>query len=164
MRRFVVTGTLVGSSCGCKSDAPAGTVLADWTYEASEAEAHPVPIAKRPPQTITSNVEWPLSKGPPVKLRFETEIGDLASDVHWNWPRHIRITLAEPTGAKLPNVDCMPGPPGNKVENGKLVRPVGHDGTPSGLVGCFFSSQQAAYDVVFEVNGDGDVTRSTPKH
>jgi len=145
----------------CKSTSPAGTVVVDWTYEASDADARPVPTALPKPKIVTSNAEWPADGEPPVKLRFEVEIGDLADDgVHWNWPRHVHVTLAEPTKAKLPQVLCMPAPPGNKVEAGKLVRPVGRDGvTPNGLVACFFSAKGAG-DYVFDINGDGEVTRS----
>jgi hypothetical protein len=61
-------------------------------------------------------------------------------------------------GVELPQVDCMPAPPGNKMENGKLVPPLGHDGVPRGLVGCFFSDKDGSH-YVFNVNGDGEVER-----
>lgn len=157
--------SLLGALGGCKSESPAGTVVADWTYESTATDSHVAPTSKRPPQTIASMAEWPVTGGPAVKLRFETEIGDLADGpVHWNWPRHVVIKLAEPTKAKLPTVFCMVEPPGNKSVGGKLVRPVGRDGvTPTGLVGCFFNGPGSA-SYVFDINGDGEVTRSVPEH
>ncbi|HEY1956665.1 MAG TPA: hypothetical protein VGH28_13690 [Polyangiaceae bacterium] len=160
MRKFVlVFGIAAVAACGKSS--PAGTVVADWTYE---DDAQPVPTPKSPPKIVTSNAEWPVDGKPPVKLRFEVEIGDLADDgVHWNWPRHVHVTLAEATSAKLPNVMCMPGPPGNTVDGGALVRPVGRDGkTPTGMVACFFTTAQPD-SYVFEINGDGDVKRNQTK-
>ncbi len=160
--RLRLLAVFVGSLCACHKTVPTGTVLADWTYEVNDAAPAHVPAPKHPPQIVTQTAEWPVDKGPPMKLRFETEIGDLPDDVHWNWPRHIRITLAEPTTTPLPQIDCMSGPPGNKVVNGALVRPVGHDGvTPTGLVACFFSGKDGA-SYVFDVNGDGDVRRTQP--
>lgn len=165
MVRELILVASVATLVGCKSTSPAGTVVVDWTYEANDADPQPVPSAFPQPKVVTSNAEWPVKDEPPVKLRFEVEIGDLADDgVHWNWPRHVHVTLAEPTKAKLPQVLCMPGPPGNKVDAGKLVRPVGRDGvTPTGLVACFFSAK-GADDYVFDIDGDGDVKRSQPSH
>jgi hypothetical protein len=158
--RMAVAALVVVTLGACKK--PAGTVVADWTYEGDDAARTP-PRRLAPPKIVTSDAEWSTSKGT-AKLKFETEIGDLAGadGVHWNWPRHILITLAEPSSVKLPSVDCMPGPPGNKVANGVLVHPLGKDGvTPTGLVACFASSSDGT-PFVYDVNGDGNVTRNVP--
>jgi hypothetical protein len=154
--------TAVGA---CKTESPAGTVVAEWSYEVDDAAPLHVPVSKRPRKMATATGEWPVSGGAPMKLKFETEIGDLPSDVHWDWPLHVRITLAEPTRAKLPQVLCMPGPPGNKLVDGVVVRPLGRDGvTPSGLVACFVNGKTLDESYVFDIDGDGQVTRAIPTH
>lgn len=160
--RWPVLSVLVlATLAGCKT--AAGAPLADWTYDPAATGRPTSPRPFSPPRIVSTDAEWPTPKGA-VKLTFVTEIGDYVGEdaVHWNWPRHIRITLAEATTVKLPSVDCMPGPPGNKVENGVPVRPKGKDGvTPTGLVACFFSTSEGT-PYAFDVDGDGAVTGGVP--
>lgn len=165
-RGCLVFVAIVVALVACKTESPAGTLVGEWTYEAMPGDPQPVPASKHPPQVVTATGELPVTGGAPMKLRFETEIGDLAgTDAHWNWPRHVRITLAEPTRAKFPQVMCMPGPPGNKIDGGVLIHPVGHDAvTPSGMVACFLSGSRVEDNYVFDIDGDGQITRSVPSH
>jgi hypothetical protein len=164
MRMRLLVWSLGVAACGHTS--PAGTVVADWTYASTDDAGPPAPQSKRPPQTIAADEDWPVAGAAPVKLHFETEIGDYAGQdgTRWNWPRRVRITLAEPTKVELPKVDCMPGPPGNKVENGKLVRPLGKDGVPKGLVACFVNGKLKQSSYVYDIDGEGKITRSVPAH
>lgn len=157
MRRAWVV-VVFGALGACKTESPAGTVVADWTYEVNDADRF-----TRPCRRVRRR--WDLDRRVPVKLKFETEIGDLASDVHWDWPRHVHITLAEPTRAKLPQVMCMPAPPGNKVDGGVVVHPLARDGvTPTGVVACFVNGKTLEDSYAFDIDGDGQITRAVPTH
>lgn len=158
MRVFAIV--LGFTLCACKPASPAGTSVVDWTYTpTTKSDSVPTPLS--PPKTVIQSSTWPLANGPPLALRFETELGEqTAAGMRWRSPRHVRVSLAQPTSAPLPMVNCMPAPPGNKVQDGRLVPPVGHDGTPIGRVGCFFASKTDHY--VFDIDGDGQVTGSVP--
>jgi hypothetical protein len=165
MRTVLACAVAMLTLASCKKESPAGTVVKDWSYEGwSDADANVASL--NPPKIVSQDVEWPAADAPPVRLHFETEIGDeLVTGTHWHTPRHVRITLAQPTAAKMPTVECMPAPPGNKLEHTAqglaLVHPLGADGkTPIGVVGCFFSAKEPG-NVVFDVDGDGHVTRTT---
>lgn len=154
---------VAASLAACKPQSPAGTVLVDWTYTQDDASGHPAPTSKKPPQIVKSTAEWQDAEGRSVKLDFEIEIGDLAGDIHWSWPRHVHVTLAEPMRGKLPMVDCMPGPPGNKIVGAELVHPLTHEGVGNGVVACFFSDDHGS-KFVYDIDGEGHVKRSVPNH
>jgi hypothetical protein len=162
--RIPVTCLLFATSIfGCKKSAPVGTVVTDWTYTPT-TPADSAPTALNPSKTVTQEVVWPLAHDAPVQLRFETEIGEqIAGGMRWHTPRHVRVSLAQPTSVTLPKVDCMAAPPGNTVgPQGRLVPPVGGDGTtPLGKVACFFLAPEPD-NYVFDVDGDGKVTSSLP--
>lgn len=157
MRTLGACAIVALSLSACKHETPSGTTVVDWTYTpTTPSDSVPAPLS--PPRTVQADAEWPSERGP-VQLHFETEIGEqLVAGMRWHSPRHVRVTLAQPTTAKMPDVDCMPAPPGNKVEGGKLVPPVGQDAsTPLGRVSCFFKTTDGS---VFSIDGDGKVTRS----
>jgi hypothetical protein len=64
-----LTVVILLTLCACKK--PAGTVIADWTYEGDDA-GRTQPRAFNPPKIVTSETDWPTSKGT-TKLKFETE-------------------------------------------------------------------------------------------
>ena len=162
---FVSSSVVVSITlCGCGKESPAGTALVDWSYTpTTSADGAPTPLT--PPRNVTENVTWTRKEGAPVPLRVDTEIGEqLVGGMRWHTPRHVHISLAQPTKGKMPQVDCMPEPPGNKIVGDKMVPPVGDDGTtPVGLVGCFLLAPDPD-GIVVEVNGDGHTRVTIPKH
>lgn len=160
-RAHLLAPALALFAFGCSKSTAPGTVAVDWTPSATDG---PAPTAMTPAKKYTRDVIWNVSKGKPVHLRFDIDVGELKeAGLTWHKPMHVRITYPEGAEIEAPHVNCMSAPAGTKVGPGGVAQlPLGQDGkTPIAKVACFFNAKEPDQRV-FEIDGDGFITDSKP--
>src|SRR5262245_42156528 len=149
---------------GCKKPTPAGTVLADW-HRSDKLNIITFQLAEDigPARAVTSDVEWRLPERGPVRLHFETQVGEvrvanpdprLAERI--TAPRAIRLTVLDAGRAQLTgHCDSTlwigPGPAGSS----------GY--APAARAVCMIQEFESGSGPIFNIEDTGAVTSGDPK-
>jgi len=149
---------------GCKKPTPAGTVLADW-HRSGKLNIVTFQLAEDigPARAVASDVEWRLPERGPVRLHFESQVGEvrvanpdprLAERIAA--PRAIRLTVLDAGRAQLTgHCDTMlflgPGPAGS----------AGYASTADAV--CMIQEFESGSGPTFNIRADGAVTSGNPQ-
>jgi hypothetical protein len=149
---------------GCKKPTPSGTVLVDW-HRSDRLNVITFQLAEDigPARAVTSDLEWRLPERGPVRLRFESQVGEvrvanpdprLAERI--TAARAIRLTVLDAGRAQLTgHCDTMsflrPGPAGS----------AGY--APNAHAVCMIQEFESGSGPTFTIEANGAVASGDPQ-